>query len=258
MLEPRGVTFGPIKVTYSSPKSAEIIEEEKGDKDLNWTQIETIIRNKNISRLLMFGPPGTGKTSAAVKASQQRGFYNVTLHADMSAQELIGHFVPTGGGAFDWHDGPAIRAWREGATLILNEIDLAAGPVMTELLNIMDDKSIAQKTLTSGEKLHPDENFRVIATMNGEPQDLPGPLMDRFDAMILVDEPSPEAIKRLAEKLQKVVINSYASGAPTITYRKALSVTKLVEDGLTLKLAVDAVFNKGAADIYSVIQMGTR
>lgn len=221
---------------------------------MKWEHIENIL--PLVDRALLHGPPGTGKTTAATK--QGNKYYSVTLHADMSAQELIGHFIPTGGGNFTWHDGPAIRAWREGSVLIVNELDQASGSVMTELLSIMDDKSIAEKTLVSGETLKPHADFRVVGTMNGDPDTLPAPLLDRMDAVILVDMPSPEALKLLTTPLRKLVVNAYRTKTYKLSFRKALSVQRLMDKKVDVDQATEAIFPTDARAMADAISIGTR
>ena len=85
-------------------------------------------------------------------------YFMVTLHEDSSVAELLGHWIPKGT-EFTWHDGVAIRAWREGVPLVINEIDLASGPVMTFLHSILDDEELAHQTLPNGETVYRKERF---------------------------------------------------------------------------------------------------
>ena len=85
-----------------------------------WSLLEKVI--PHTPRLLLFGIPGTGKSYQAsnlsVKKEQQ--VYTTTLTHDSTAAELMGHYVPTDTGSFEWIDGLGIRAWREGARLVIN------------------------------------------------------------------------------------------------------------------------------------------
>src|SRR5437667_8947398 len=101
--------------------------------------LESLIRT-----IYIFGPTGVGKTYAAFNFGRvQNGFYSVTLTEETSAAELRGHFIVKGGDAV-WHDGPFIRAMREGKRLVLNEISNANADVLAMLFPILESWETAQ------------------------------------------------------------------------------------------------------------------
>lgn len=183
-----------------------------------WTDVLAV--QPHVSRTLLYGPPGTGKTTLGFADGKE--VYYVPLHEETSPSELIGHFVPVGD-RFVWFDGPVLMAWSKGARLILDEIDQAGGSTMSILRAILNDPEVARLTLpdpalaemdndemaaiiAAGDGLRtvtPQEGFQVIATMNGDPQDLDAPLLDRFEAVFHVKETNPEAIKALPEDLRE-------------------------------------------------------
>ena len=141
-------------------------------------------------RVLLYGPPGTGKTTAAMKVGSPASVFKTTVHPDSTVAEFEGFYRPEGE-RFVWQDGRAIRAWRDGARLIVDEIDKAEGDVLTFFYAVLDDPDVARLTIGSGETVRPAAGFKVVATMNGHPEDLPDALLDRFDAVILVSEVNP-------------------------------------------------------------------
>lgn len=183
-----------------------------------WTDVLAV--QPHVSRTLLYGPPGTGKTTLGFADGKE--VYYVPLHEETSPSELIGHFVPVGD-RFVWFDGPVLMAWAKGARLILDEIDQAGGSTMSILRAILNDPEVARLTLpdpslagldndtmaeviAAGDGLRtvtPQPGFQVIATMNGDPQDLDAPLLDRFEAVFHVKETNPEAIKALPEDLRE-------------------------------------------------------
>jgi MoxR-like ATPase len=166
-----------------------------------WEIVGAVVRYSRT--LLLHGVPGTGKTFAGQHAALDgRGLVNVTLTPDTPAAELRGHYIPVGG-EFRWTDGPVIKAWREGARLVINEIDHAGGDALSFLLAALDTPATAAITLPTGETVRPAPGFQCVGTMNGDPeQDLPAALRDRFPACMEIDKPHPDAITALPADLQ--------------------------------------------------------
>lgn len=166
-----------------------------------WQMIEAVLSvQKKVpgTRVLLYGPPGTGKTTIANTYGKPRRVYNVYLTEETPAAELRGHFVPQGG-EWLWMHGPAVRAWQEGARLVVNEVNNASGDALDFLLAILDDPGIAGIDLPTGERITPKGAFHVVATMNGDPGDLPEALADRFATSFHVRRAHPDAIKSLGE-----------------------------------------------------------
>ena len=218
-------------------------------KEFDWEMTEEIV--SVASRSILYGPPGTGKTTCGINLAKRmkKTVYSVTLHSDITAQELIGHFIPKGG-EFVFHKGPIIRAWEEGAILIINEICEAGGPVLTALYSILDDPSIAMLTLPDGKTVRPMAGFKAIATMNGSLQSIPAPLLDRFEVKIHVSKPHPDAIRILPKKYHEFIKKAYESGSSdVVTMRSAFALDLLISSGMSDDVAFDAVYGDVSKDI---------
>lgn len=219
-----------------------------------WELVAAVLEH---SRAILFhGKPGTGKTYAAqtLGLRPDQPVYSITMTPETPAAEIRGHFVPKGN-AFLWQDGPAIRAWREGARLILNEIDLASGDVMGLLYAITDSKHSAALTLPTGELVKPADGFQVIATTNADPEELPEAIRSRFPVTMEIDEANPVAVAQLPEDLREAAKGSLlADEGRRISLRAWLEYANLREK-IGSGNAAAAIFGKRAADITASLKI---
>lgn len=220
-----------------------------------WSLLEIIV--PHAPRLLLHGPPGTGKTHLAVheRSNAAQSVVSITVTEEMPAAEVRGHFVPQGD-RFVWHDGPAIRAWREGARLVLNEIDHAGGDLLSQLLLLLDDATSARIDLPSGEVVTPAPGFSVIATMNGDPDTLPPALRDRFAACVEVNEVSPEALALLPSDVREAARATVALPEERrVSVRAWLTFALLRTQTGDEHAAAQAVFGKRATDVLDALRL---
>lgn len=239
-----------IAEVYSSSKDDAGIDMSKIDC---WTLIEAVIPNEK--RTLLYGPPGTGKTTAGNFAGNPREVFNVTLTEETPAAEIRGHYVPRGG-EFHWQDGPAMTAYRNGARLILNEIDKASVDCLTFCYALLDDPSISMITLPTGETVKPHPDFSCVATTNGVPEDLPDALKDRLAVRIFVPTPHPEAVKSLPEDLRKPAKKGFGKpGSPSFREWKAYAGLR---EKIGSEFAAKAVWGERAETVLNTLRIGAK
>lgn len=219
-----------------------------------WRLLEIIF--PFVTRLLLWGPPGTGKTHAAIHdRSAVQTVISITITEETPAAELRGHFVPQGE-RFAWHDGPAIRAWRTGARLVLNEIDHAGADLLSFLLVLLDDPESARIDLPNGETLTPAPGFSVIATMNGDPETLPAALRDRFGACIDVNEVAPGALALLPPDVRRAARATVALPEERrVSVRAWLTFALLRAQTGDERAAAQAVFGQRGGDVLDALRL---
>ncbi|CAG0883566.1 unnamed protein product [Cyprideis torosa] len=105
-----------------------------------------LLRAMQLSKpVLLEGSPGVGKTSlvlALAKASGNR-VYRINLSEQTDISDLFGADLPKEGGRggeFEWKDGPLLQAIKEGAWLLLDELNLASQSVLEGLNACFDHR----------------------------------------------------------------------------------------------------------------------
>lgn len=164
---------------------------------MDWHFIERVLSSKECDTALLWGPPGTGKTYTGCRVGLgNRECFNVTLTPETPAAEFRGFWMPQGQ-EFAWMDGVFVKAMREGARLVINEISHASHDVLAILFPVLESKETAALTLPTSETVRPADGFQVIVTDNSPPEQLPEAIRGRFKATMHVTEAHPEAFDRL-------------------------------------------------------------
>lgn len=215
----------------------------KADDDKSWTLLREY--GEHLPRVLLYGPPGTGKTWLAQVAGVKPGLavYRVACTEDTPAAELRGHYVPRGS-AWEWHDGPAMMAYRNGGRLVVDEITRAADDALSFMLAILDGHPI---TLPSGETVTMHEDFTCWGTTNDSPQALTDALADRFTVRIPCVTVNPEALALLPKGIADAVTPGNGTG---VSYREAAEFYRLASC-MPHDVAARMVWEKRGPDILS-------
>ena len=161
-----------------------------------------------ISRVLLYGPSGTGKTYAALHHNVQSQAERLVCTEDLTSGEITGTWMPVGENRWEWREGPAIRAWRGtgglGGRLVVDEVDRASGDALSTLLAMTDSPESARwRNPETAEWVRPGPGFSVVMTSNiDELDDVPASLRDRFPVSIRIDRPHPSAVTSLSSDLR--------------------------------------------------------
>lgn len=198
-----------------------------------WDLVYRILTHDKVRTAYLWGPPGIGKTWSAYHVhngyTARKPVYAITLTQDTPAAELRGHYVPKGGDLV-WSDGPFVKAMREGARLVLNEITHAPAEVMAICYPVLESSETARLTLPTNETVRPAEGFQVIVTDNHQPDELPEALRDRFDATMMIREPHEDAYLRIDERFREIARATVTlQGERAIGLRSWLAIQKLAK-----------------------------
>lgn len=214
-----------------------------------------------IDRLILFGPPGTGKTFAGLHIGDtQGGAFRLICNEDMTAADVTGNFMPTADGTWKWNDGAVVKAWQgdgiTGGRVVADEVDRASGDVLSLLLAMFDTpKSASWQHPETGRTYRPRDGFSVVMTTNVEEmRELPVALRDRFPVAIRINTPHPDALLGLSDDLRgPAAASADADPSRRFSVRTFMAFDKLRAAGMDPARAATMVFGKRAADILDAI-----
>tara|TARA_Y100001938_G_scaffold48976_1_gene68171 strand:+ start:917 stop:2080 length:1164 start_codon:yes stop_codon:yes gene_type:complete len=126
--------------------------------------IEQIISSGLFAPVFVTGMSGNGKTTMIeqVCAKAKRECFRVNITQETDEDDLIGGFRLVDGETV-FSAGPIVEAMRNGAVLLLDEIDLGSSKIMC-LQPVLEGKGVFIKK--TGEWVSPAKGFTVVATAN--------------------------------------------------------------------------------------------
>ena len=175
--------------------------------------IESIISSRLFAPVFVTGMSGNGKTTMIeqVCAKAKRECFRVNITQETDEDDLIGGFRLIEGETV-FSAGPVVEAMRNGAVLLLDEIDLGSSKIMC-LQPVLEGKGVFIKK--TGEWVTPAKGFTVVATANTKGKgDNDGrfvgtnvmneAFLDRFDWTLEQDYASKTVEKKiLIKKMEK-------------------------------------------------------
>ena len=167
----------PAPVSDSAPPASAIMQQSlvssesvipAKDSDFvawgHFDDVTTIIKSGAFYPTFVTGLSGNGKTTMIMQACAKvnRECYRVNVTSQTDEDDLLGGFRLVNGETV-WYDGPVIQAMKNGAVLLLDEIDLGASPLMC-LQPVLEGKGIFLKKIN--QFVEPAPGFQVFATAN--------------------------------------------------------------------------------------------
>lgn len=222
-----------------------------------WRDVSDVL-DAGLDRLILFGPPGTGKTYAALHLATHRGVERLTCTDDITSAEVTGSYTPTGDGGWRWSDGPALRAWRAGARLVVDEVDRASGDVLSLLLAMTDSNGSARwHHPITGECVTPSPGFSVVMTTNLDDVSLlPPALADRFPVAIRIDRPHHDAVARLSPDLRESALNGVIGDSSRHVSLRRFYAFDQLRASLGQTQAARLVFGERGPDVIDALTIG--
>ena len=130
----------------------------------HYNDVKTIKKSGQFYPIFITGLSGNGKTMMIeqVHADLKKELFRVNITIETDEDDLIGHYALIDGKTV-WQDGPVVLAMERGATLLLDEVDLASNKIMC-LQPVLEGNPLLIKK--EGRIVRPKAGFTVMATAN--------------------------------------------------------------------------------------------
>lgn len=220
---------------------------------------------------LLVGNTGGGKTSScsALCNAMTIRLLTVNCHRNTEASDILGGFRPvrrrrSGDPLFEWSDGPLVKAMKQGAVFLLDEINMADDAVIERLNSVLEvertlllsEKGATNSSTTASSSLElvlARSEFRIVATMNpgGDfgKKELSPALRNRFTEIWIpspctLEEFSPiiesrlgKPYSNLSSKMEKtvpqIICNFLAAYLPSSMASSDMSGSNNAENGMS-------------------------
>lgn len=149
----------------------------------HFSDVKAIIASNLFYPTYVTGLSGNGKTTMIEQAcaNAKKHYIRVQITPETDEDDLIGGFRLVGGETV-FAEGPVIKAMKQGALLLIDELDRGSNKIMC-LQGVLEGKPVLIKK--TGEVVTPKAGFNVMATANTKGK---GSEDGRFIAANIIDE----------------------------------------------------------------------
>jgi len=178
----------------------------------HYNDIKTIAKSGHFYPIFITGLSGNGKTMMIeqVHAEIKKELFRVNITIETDEDDMIGHYALVDGRTV-WQDGPVVMAMERGATLLLDEVDLASNKIMC-LQPVLEGNPLLIKK--EGRVVRPAPGFTVMATANTKGKGsedgrfigtniLNEAFLERFPVTVEQEYPSVSVEKKIVIKLME-------------------------------------------------------
>lgn len=130
----------------------------------HYNDVRDIIKSKMFFPVFITGLSGNGKTLMVeqICAKLKRELYRVNITIETDEDDLMGGHTLVDGNIV-YREGPVLSAMRNGAVLLLDEVDLGSNKLLC-MQSVLEGKGYFIKK--TGEMVRPQPGFQIVATAN--------------------------------------------------------------------------------------------
>lgn len=203
-------------------------------------------------RILLIGAPGTGKSTAAMNVAGCK--YRVTMTESTTKDDLLGYWELRDQKTV-WVDGPVTLAMREGAPILVDEINCYSPEASSLLYSIIDDAPHVE--IPSG-TIEAKDGYKMIMTANEGLDTLPDAVRDRIEVVLDANIPCEGALAHVEPALAECCAAYYrtlpkSAIALLPSVRRVRTLHTLLQAGIDSTLASTLVFGTASLEVSSVL-----